>query len=299
MTSSKQFLGIVLIIVGALALLGNAGLLNLDWSFVWRLWPLILIFWGLRALLGPGRGSWLGPVMIMVALLLLVAASHPATRSSFEHIIGPKEPSKQTLQKDFDPGITTANLTVDAGAGSYKLGSTSDKLISVEAESNVGSYVLDQNTSNTSADLHLKFETKSLSFGFGHNANNATINLNAHPVWNLVFHMGASNLDFDFSPFNVEKATLDTGASSVSLQLGDKAAVSHVTLHSGASSIDIRVLRTVGCEITADTGLASKDFIGFTQDSDKTYRTAGFDSAAKKIYLDLNAGASSLSVMQY
>jgi len=39
--------GIMLILLGALVLLGNMGYLGVDWDVIWRLWPAILIYLGL------------------------------------------------------------------------------------------------------------------------------------------------------------------------------------------------------------------------------------------------------------
>lgn len=39
--------GLILLVLGALLLLGNLGYGGVDWDVVWRLWPGILIYAGL------------------------------------------------------------------------------------------------------------------------------------------------------------------------------------------------------------------------------------------------------------
>ncbi len=52
------------------------------------------------------------------------------------------------------------------------------------------------------------------------------------------------------------------------------------------------------CEIRAEAPLSSKDFRGFTKVHSGVYQTDNFDSASKKIYIDVHAGVSSLSVRE-
>jgi hypothetical protein len=110
------------------------------------------------------------------------------------------------------------------------------------------------------------------------------------------FEVGASSMDIDLSPFAVERLVVSAGAARVRLSLGDKAEVSRVSVKSGASSLQIQVPDSVGCEIRAETPLSSKNFQGFTKVSSGVFQTDGFENAARKIYIDVHAGVSSLSV---
>jgi predicted membrane protein len=72
--------GVVAIIIGGLFLLDHAGILHI--GNVWRFWPLLLIFFGLRGLIYPearcgssARGTTIGSGITLIWGILLLAAS--------------------------------------------------------------------------------------------------------------------------------------------------------------------------------------------------------------------------------
>ncbi len=58
MRVSTLFWGILLVLIGGLFLLNNLGVLDVNWDTIWRLWPMILVFWGLSILVGKQRTPW-------------------------------------------------------------------------------------------------------------------------------------------------------------------------------------------------------------------------------------------------
>ena len=126
--------------------------------------------------------------------------------------------------------------------------------------------------------------------------NQARIRLNPLPVWDMRFEVGASSMDVDLSRYAVERLVVSAGAASINLTLGDKVKEARVSLKSGVSSLRLHIPDSVGCEIRAETPLSSKDFRGFTKVHSGVYQTDNFERSAKKIYIDMHAGVSSLSV---
>ena len=59
------------------------------------------------------------------------------------------------------------------------------------------------------------------------------------------------------------------------------------------------VPETSGCEVKLEGALNSKDFAGFKKVSSDLYRTANFDTASKKIFINIDSGVSSLNVDRY
>jgi len=58
------FWGIILILVGVLFTLENLNIIDFDWYNLWRLWPVVLVLWGVSIL--PVKN------MIKVVLVILV-----------------------------------------------------------------------------------------------------------------------------------------------------------------------------------------------------------------------------------
>jgi hypothetical protein len=92
---------------------------------------------------------------------------------------------------------------------------------------------------------------------------------------------------------------LDMGAASLELKLGDKYPETMVDVDAGASSVEILVPDSSGCEIKADVSISSKDFKGFRKIHSNLYRTENFETAKNKIYISLDAGVSSIEVRRY
>jgi hypothetical protein len=47
MSYRKIFWGVILVMIGTLFILKNIWMIYFDWLTIWRLWPLILILWGI------------------------------------------------------------------------------------------------------------------------------------------------------------------------------------------------------------------------------------------------------------
>lgn len=65
MKSRNLFLGIILLAIGVLALLASFDVIDFSWRIAWRLWPLLLVFFGIIIL--PVK-DWLKAVLLVVAL---------------------------------------------------------------------------------------------------------------------------------------------------------------------------------------------------------------------------------------
>ena len=132
-----------------------------------------------------------------------------------------------------------------------------------------------------------------------HSKNKTLIKLNTSPVWDLNFEVGAAAINFDFSPYKTDKIEIKMGAASLKAKLGNKSDVTNMYVKAGVSSVDILVPESSGCEIQCKTALSSKEFDDFIKVNSNLYRTANFDSAKKKIYLDIDTGISSIHVSRY
>jgi hypothetical protein len=142
-------------------------------------------------------------------------------------------------------------------------------------------------------------ERTRFSFKKGKIKNRVEVNLNPEPVWNMNLDLGAAAIDFDFSKFKVEKIDMHMGAASLKAKLGSLSDELKFNLDAGASSIEIWVPETSGCEIRTDVALSSKNFEGFSKIRSDFYRTENFESAKQKIYLEIDSGVSSLKVKRY
>lgn len=64
------FFGLLLIVLGAAFLLQNLGLVSgINFAYLLRFWPVLIIFWGLSVL---SRGTWVGAVLSVIFALVII-----------------------------------------------------------------------------------------------------------------------------------------------------------------------------------------------------------------------------------
>ena len=118
-------------------------------------------------------------------------------------------------------------------------------------------------------------------------------------MWRLRLGYGAARADLDLSSCRVEELQLEAGASSISVKLGALVPESRVRVEAGVSSIRFEVPESAGCEIRTEAPLTSKRFSGFEKESSGLYRTGNFSNADRRIFIQIEAGVSSVKVRRY
>jgi hypothetical protein len=299
MKLSTLFWGVLLIAIGGLFLFNNLGLLNVNWETIWRLWPMILVFWGLSILFGKQRPPWYVVVLMILLLLFMIAAAATSSffRSDFDIVSG--DGLRQTLEEPMAPNTTKATFRLQTGAGKFFIRDTTKQLVKAETETSFGKYSMTSEHSDNSAYATLEFRGRNRGWNFGNGRNRVDVRLNPDPTWTINLEVGAASGDFDLSPFKVEELRLDAGASSMHIKLGDRSEETRVRVKTGASTTSIEVPESAGCEVHLQTALSGKRIRGFDKVSGNRYQTSNFESAAKKIYIEVSAGVSQIRVDRY
>jgi hypothetical protein len=128
--------------------------------------------------------------------------------------------------------------------------------------------------------------------------NLISLGLNKNPIWNLDVVFGAGKSDLDLTNYKTKTIDIKAGAGDLDLKLGDKLEKQTVKIKSGASSVTIKVPKSVGCEIEIDGILNSKDIDGFEKNDGK-YQTSNLGSATKKIKIEIESAVASINVERY
>jgi hypothetical protein len=318
MSYKKLFWGILLVIIGVLFILKNMGLIYFDWWTVFRLWPLILILWGISLIPIQGYIKLILSFVAIAVTFLLVSKydrndrpfwrwhndRHSKWEYRWEHSDDDSDTSSwsndiQELFQNYDSTMKEATLSFDAAAGDFKLSDSllTDKLILFKKRGNIGDYSMTSSDENGRRIVNLSIEESNIKLN--NKSNMVQLYLNPQPVWDFKFEVGAANINFDLSKFNIASLDLDGGASSMKLKLGDRNPLSKVDIEAGAASIDIEVPASAGVEINTETVLTSRNFPGFKKISKGQFRTDNFNTATSKIIIDVDAGVSSLNVQRY
>jgi len=330
--SNNIFLGIILILLGGLAL----GLVN-DWfSFdismrqIARFWPLLIILAGIGVMLD-SRRSLLNSTSVLLVALAIPFGIYNCTSNTFDkvesNIIDGKgfdfdvdisdedadfsyeegtdsssNTNHQTYNVDKATGVKSAELKIGGGAAQFLLEKADDnQLFAADTRlAGVSGFTLRDETSGSHQKVSFKMKSqKNIRLNDKGLNRKVILKLNTEPVWDIDMEIGAGDLKYDLTPYKVSKINLETGASNIDLKMGDLMNESNVKIESGVANINIEVPEGVGCQIKMDGALNARNFTGFTKIKSGLYRTEGFDSAAKKIYIDTDSGMSNFTVSRY
>jgi len=301
------FWGLSLIIIGSLLVARNLGWIDFDWMNILRLWPLLFILWGLSVL--PLRDDIKTGILVLLlggATWFVLEYPGPGRYNDFEFLVSKNFDTdgnnmvrnSQDFTIPFADTIESASLNLDAAAGKFVINdSTSDLLSFSQTGRHTGYYKYLVRRSGHQAVVKIN-EREGHVF---HNNNHkvVTIELNPKPIWDINLDAGASAVNYDLSAFKVRKVSLDGGAGSFKITLGDKYPIVKVDINAGASSITLRVPENTGCDLDITAVLSGKQLPGFNKVSNGHYRTGNFDTARNKIYLNVDAAVSSFRIERY
>ena len=314
MKSKSVFWGVVLVAIGVVFALRNFGVFHFGWWELRRLWPVILVVLGISLL--PIKSVVRIVLAFVVIILAFVFFSGTQDYRYHDHWYDHRgwfrdddEISRendddtdadifdQVLIEEYDDDIENAVLELDAAAGEFDMGITDEYLLKFERHGNFGSYHLNADHAGKAVVLNLSMTGKTKSFsGF---KNEAEINLNPNPVWDINMDAGAADIHFDLSPFKIDRIDIDGGASSVWIKLGDQMDKTDLQIDTGASSITIKVPEGSGCRVETNTVLSSKSLDGFDKIEHGVYETKDFSEKPHQIFISIDAAVSSLTVERY
>ena len=326
MNSKSLFTGGILILLGILFLGKEWGWFNINWHEISRLWPLLLIYLGLIALLGKSNGS----ATVITIVLLCIAIPTVLVRSCQErvgtafnkdgiHIDMDDDNdndddndsnddndedtsfkgSNQKLNSPMNVDIKSASFNFSGGAAEFVISGTSKDLVEADANLDFGNISLKKtgDSTNPTVDFALRGKKNNINSG-DDNDNKINLKLNPTVLWDMNFEFGAGKADFDLSEYKVKNLSIKTGLTKTDVKLGDKVENLDVKIESGLTDIEFKIPESVGCRIDIDGGLNDKDFDGFVQKNGH-WETPDYDKSIKKINLNFEGGLQSLKVRRY
>jgi hypothetical protein len=307
MKRGNVFWGILLLTLGVIFILRNLNIFFFNFHSLFRLWPLIFVFWGIAIL--PVKAFIkviLSGITILIAVFIL--AQYPSDEYRWfrwdRHDFGyenkdedDESNAQQHLYESFDTILTTARLNLDATAGKFYIKNQTSELYELDYEDGIGSYKANTFIDGSAVNLSVKQTEK--HFHGRDFKNTVWLALNPYPVWDMNIEAGAAGLELDVSLFKVERIDIKGGASSVEIRLGDRSANTKVNIDAGASAIEIELPESSGCELHTSSVLSSREIEGFEKDRDGLYRTSNFSTAANQVMIDVDVAVSSLKVIRY
>jgi hypothetical protein len=284
----------LLILIGVIALLGEAGAISGDRLYrLLDLWPLILIVIGLvlisrRALHG-------GTADLAAALIILVAVGGAVAYVA----VGPPIPSgTQTLNTSDTVGnLSQATLRVDAGAttmtveGNGALG-TDLYRAHIEYAGSKPQVSLDRST----GDLQI---SQNNEFGFfGSRRLVLDLQISSAVAWNFSVNTGAASDTFKLSTLKVGSMELSTGASHEDITLGAPTGVVPISVNGGALTVHIQRPSGTEASVQVSGGAVNLNADGrqYHAVGDQSWQSNGYNGAADAYRVDVNGGACNVTM---
>jgi len=310
--------GLILFFLGGILLLRNLDIIEFYWRSVLRMWPVIIIIFGVNLLLPrKGLGGYASVLLTILALLFLgYQGMQPSGNTNHWFKYESSKNSKRSLRSgevkrgstnsqfevQSDSSIRIGHLQITGGGAEYTLESNDNSSIfNADIDhSNEISYLNKhwQEDSTIHIDLNMN-NVKSNNFNFDNHLNEVNVRLSKELVWTIFLTTGAGSSDFDLSDLKIQKLVLKGGASAFEAKLGMPLENSRIEAQSGAASIELKIPKAAACRIVVKSGLSSKNFEGFERDENGGYVTPGFATAQNKYTIDLRGGLSSFTVERY
>jgi hypothetical protein len=312
MKTERIVWGLILIFTGSIFLLENFNQIDFYWSSVWRFWPVIFILIGANMLLSRFGNKSAAPFIIgLITIITLGLITYQGTRPdegrgwlNFKYENDNDEDSDSSgantnFTETYD-GSKNASLNISGGATSFRLTDTTSNLFEASTMRQFGRFTLNKSVIDSIEVLNFKMRGGKQRWNLDKIENNETlIKMNNIPVWDIKIEMGVGEAIFDLSNYKVKKLVFEGGAATFEAKLGSQLPLTEVVVETGVANSEIEVPKSSGCRIVVDSGLSSKDFIGFIEQSDGTYETSNYGTAANKINISLKGGLASFEVTKY
>jgi hypothetical protein len=306
------FWAFILITIGILFMLNNFGVLEFGFRTLWSLWPLILILWGISIL--PIKDGIKIIALVVVLALSVIFFNRISERSSWFHFHNfhgfsdrdwdDDEDSTttynyqpQNLSVPFDSLTGKGELKLEAAAGNFNLQGVTSDFLSFNKTGDIGNYSLTTTDDNGRKRINLSLEKSGIRHSVSE--NKVEIKLSEKPSWNLNFDIGAAEILMDLRDYKIDTTTINAGASSIEIKIGDKNPMTVMTFNAGASSIKVDLPKESACQIKSESFMISKEFDGFTKKGDGIYQTANFATGKNKIFLTIKTAISKIEINRY
>jgi hypothetical protein len=300
MKNKNIFLGMILVIIGGLWLLNNLDIFDFSVRYLfnsfWKLWPLIIVVVGTGLILNnktAERILWLIFFLVVLGYAIFMQYGNPFTNNIDGNITKNNKNSEDRQYYPLNSLDQNGNLVMNIGATKFKVSSTdSDNFF--ESDSNIRNLTIDVTESGTITTANIKNSGDLMDLN-GVSDNSLDLRLNNKIPWDIKVNCGAVDGNLDLSAIESKNVAISIGAGKLDLILSEIPEIQIVNLNAGVSEIEIGLPETSGLKINFKGALNSTniDTLGLTK-QDNTYISENYDTASKKIDMDIEIGLGKL-----
>lgn len=316
MTSKKTpeivnslFWGTFVLLIGATLLGINLGYLSASiWDSLIKLWPILLIVWGLNIVF---RHTYLQVLSYLSPLVLIAAFAYATTMTPSSedngkwyapvfHIGDTRSnvtPNDYKFEYKKDPNVTSTELDLKLGGSDVEVAaSPSDGFAEVLVTTNVG----EPKVKFSAEGSVLKIDGQApRSIGrIVNHKDDWTIHLPPGLPTKVTVDAGAADCKLDFSQIKLISLKVDSGASDIDVTMqAPPPEGSKVEIDSGASDIGLTVPKDSPLKVKVDSAAVSSNFkaIGLVKKGGFWY-SANYLAGKPAIEVNIDAGAADISI---
>ena len=290
---------IFLIILGVVFLLNNFGILPWEiWQNVWRFWPVLLILFGVEAILGRAaspQSFGLLFVLIFVAPLLLLLnplTGNPLATKSLSF-------SKPLLN------LTKASFSFDLPSGNLKVDSLQGNQTDLFAGDLRYSQLLPAPTLTEEKRFneakYTFFQEEKNKIPFSNNlGNSGSFKFTTLIPLNFLFKSNTGVFDLNLEKLRVSELEIDATAGSSTIKFAPDFSTK-AFISSQAQTITLKIPKSaeVAIKVTSAFKVLHINASNLKKVDDTYYKTANFDPATTKINIEIAGSAANIEVDNY
>ena len=279
----------VLILIGVIALLVNAGWISADRLYLLvNLWPLILIVIGLELIVRRSVPGTAGDVA--TALIILLAVIGAAA-----YVVAEPNPSTTHTLDTHSPvgGVEQASLEIDVGSANITV-SGSNVLEGDLYQAHIEYAGFKPSVSFDQSTGLVRISQSSGNFPFLQSRRFVLdVKVNQNIAWSITENSGATTSRLNLAGAQVGTININTGASRNDIYLGDPSGIVPVMINGGSLTVNIHRPRGTPASITVAGGAVSLNADGKQMHAigNLRFQSPGFSAEGDGYRVEINGGA--------
>jgi len=286
---------IFLIGLGALFLLANLNVLNLDvWQMALHLWPVLFVAIGLDLIVGR-RSLWAS----LAGLVVLLAVLAGALWFYGVRLEGGQALPGQEVRQALD-GVKSAEIILESGAGDVSIHALSGSTDLVAGQ--VASGRSRQTTEDFSMEGDQAIFRLRESGNFGAvweraGQNTWDLGLNSAIPLKIQFNQGAGSSNLNLDGLQVSALKINTGVGQTKVTLPATGQFD-ASIDGAIGQVILIVPRGMALRVQANLALANLAVPAGYQKSDKVYTSPGYASAENRVNLEIGMAIGNVTIQE-
>ncbi|MBN2394829.1 MAG: hypothetical protein JXC36_00005, partial [Candidatus Atribacteria bacterium] len=206
--------------------------------------------------------------------------------------------NEENIQKETEmiSKIQKANLHISYNVGSFNLEFPTPLVYQCEVNYIYPEFkpIEDYSIQNNEANIYIHHHPVS-DQQIRNPKNRIDLKLNKDMIYDIFVETGATTINYDFSKFKIERCTIQSGASDISMIAPQYNA--DINIDSGVSKIDISIPSNVGTMVHLDTGFSMKDLDqNFQQQENNLFVSDNYQNSEYQVKINIDCGISQISI---